>query len=173
MILNLYNLQDTMAQFNVVGVPIKAGKKIDLGSPIAPIDDEGRKILQDMADQFHQRFRDVVLENRQRVDRQRSDQFRRPGLHRLPGRRTRTGRLRRLPERRHRRGGPPGRLPARHRHVLPPRATIGPARSMPSRPTFLAKRAGAAEPAGTRPQPAADLPLSVAGRADHGKAGGK
>ena len=67
-ILNLYNLQDTMAQFNVVGVPVKAGKRIDLGSPIAPIDDDGRKILQDMADQFHQRFRDVVLQNRQRVD---------------------------------------------------------------------------------------------------------
>ena len=67
-ILNLYNLQDAMAQFNVVGVPIKAGKKIDLGSPIASIDDEGRKILQDMADQFHQRFREVVLQNRQHVD---------------------------------------------------------------------------------------------------------
>jgi protease-4 len=66
-ILNLYNLRDTMAQFNVIGVPIKAGKKIDLGSPIAAIDEDGRKILQEMADQFHQRFRDVVLENRPRV----------------------------------------------------------------------------------------------------------
>ena len=66
-ILNLYNLHDTMAQFNVVGVPIKAGKKIDLGSPIDAIDAEGRKILQEMADQFHKRFRDVVLENRPRV----------------------------------------------------------------------------------------------------------
>ncbi|HEX4141932.1 MAG TPA: S49 family peptidase [Pirellulales bacterium] len=66
-ILNLYNLRDTMAQFNVIGVPVKAGKKIDLGSPIDAIDEEGRKILQDMADQFHDRFRDIVLQNRKRV----------------------------------------------------------------------------------------------------------
>ncbi|HEY1785089.1 MAG TPA: S49 family peptidase [Pirellulales bacterium] len=66
-ILNLYNLRDTMAQFNVIGVPIKAGKKIDLGSPIDALDEEGRKILQEMADQFHHRFRDVVLANRPHV----------------------------------------------------------------------------------------------------------
>ena len=60
-ILNLYNLQDTMAQFNVLGAPIKAGKKIDLGTPITALDDEGRQLLQTMADAFHDRFQRVVV----------------------------------------------------------------------------------------------------------------
>ena len=37
-ILNVYNLQDLMAQFNIVGIPIKAGKNVDLGSPVKAID---------------------------------------------------------------------------------------------------------------------------------------
>jgi protease-4 len=67
-ILNVYNLQDMLAQFNIVGVPVKAGKNIDLGTPIKAIDDEGRKLLQNMADEFHQRFRNVVLTSRPQVD---------------------------------------------------------------------------------------------------------
>ena len=67
-ILNLYNLQDTMSQFNIAAEPIKAGKRIDLGSPIAALDDEGRKLLQSMADSFQQRFRRIVLEARNKVD---------------------------------------------------------------------------------------------------------
>ncbi|MES1213853.1 MAG: S49 family peptidase, partial [Singulisphaera sp.] len=35
-ILNLYNLEDAMGQFNVVGTPIKAGEHVDLGTPIKP-----------------------------------------------------------------------------------------------------------------------------------------
>jgi protease-4 len=60
-ILNLYNLEDAMAQFNIVGVPVKAGQHIDLGTPIAPQSDEAREILQRMVDEFHARFRDVVI----------------------------------------------------------------------------------------------------------------
>lgn len=67
-ILNVYNLQDLMAQFNIIGVPIKAGKNVDLGSPVKAIDPAGRKLLQDMADEFHQRFRNVVLSRRPQVD---------------------------------------------------------------------------------------------------------
>ncbi len=67
-ILNVYNLQDLMAQFNIVGIPIKAGKNVDLGSPLKAIDAAGRKLLQDMADEFHQRFRSVVLSRRPLVD---------------------------------------------------------------------------------------------------------
>jgi protease-4 len=63
-ILNLYNMQDTMAQFNVVGVPIKSGKKIDVGSPVAALEPEDRQLLQTMADSFHERFRRVVREAR-------------------------------------------------------------------------------------------------------------
>ena len=67
-ILNVYNLQDLMAQFNILGVPIKAGANIDLGSPIKALSDEKRSLLQTMADEFHARFRDVVLQNRPDVD---------------------------------------------------------------------------------------------------------
>lgn len=67
-ILNVYNLQDLMAQFNIVGIPVKAGKNIDLGTPIKALEPEGRKLLQAMADEFHQRFRDVVLQARPEVD---------------------------------------------------------------------------------------------------------
>ncbi|MBX7168201.1 MAG: S49 family peptidase [Pirellulales bacterium] len=59
-ILNLYNLQDTMNQFNVLGVPIRAGENIDLGSPIREIPEEGRAILQQMANEFHDRFKQSV-----------------------------------------------------------------------------------------------------------------
>ncbi|HEY5314116.1 MAG TPA: S49 family peptidase [Pirellulales bacterium] len=67
-ILNLYNLQDAMAQFNIIGSPIKSGKKIDVGSPIVAIDEEGRQLLQSMADAFHDRFRQVVLSSRHAVN---------------------------------------------------------------------------------------------------------
>ncbi len=67
-ILNVYNLEDLLAQFNILGVPIKAGPNIDLGSPIKRLSDEKRKLLQDMADEFQMRFRDVVLESRHDVD---------------------------------------------------------------------------------------------------------
>jgi protease-4 len=67
-ILNVYNLQDLMGQFNILGIPIKAGSNIDLGSPIKELSPEKRKLLQDMADEFHARFRSVVLKGRPNVD---------------------------------------------------------------------------------------------------------
>lgn len=67
-ILNTYNLQDTMAQFNIVGAPIKAGKNVDLGTPIKAMEDNQRKILQTMADEFHDRFRRNVEQRRPDVD---------------------------------------------------------------------------------------------------------
>lgn len=59
-ILNLYNLQDAMAQFNVLGVPIKAGPLADLGTPIAGLEEDQRALLQTMADEFHARFRRTI-----------------------------------------------------------------------------------------------------------------
>jgi protease-4 len=63
-ILNLYNLEDAMAQFNIVGVPIKSGEHIDLGTPIAAQSDAARDILQRIAEEFHARFREVVIMGR-------------------------------------------------------------------------------------------------------------
>jgi len=74
-ILNHYNMQDAMAQFNVVGAPIKAGKNIDLGTPIAPLGDEQRKVLQAMADEFHERFKNVVAQGRPEVNQDLKSNF--------------------------------------------------------------------------------------------------
>jgi protease IV len=63
-ILNLYNLNDAMAQFNVVAAPIKSGENIDIGSPITALGDERRRLLQSMADEFHARFRDAIVTTR-------------------------------------------------------------------------------------------------------------
>jgi protease IV len=74
-ILNVYNLQDLMAQFNIVGVPIKSGKNVDLGTPAKALDPEGRKLLQNMADEFHQRFKNIVMSRRPQVDPQNGTTF--------------------------------------------------------------------------------------------------
>jgi len=63
-ILNLYNLEDMMAQFNIIGVPVKAGTQVDIGSPIRRMPAQSRELLQTMADQMHARFRDSVLASR-------------------------------------------------------------------------------------------------------------
>jgi len=68
-ILNLYNLQDAMAQFNLFPQPIKAGEQMDMGSQLGPLSDEARQWLQGMADEFHGRFREVVLSSRHQVPR--------------------------------------------------------------------------------------------------------
>lgn len=74
-ILNLYNLQDTMMQFNIAGTPIKAGQHVDLGTPIEPMAAEGRQILQQVAGQFHERFKEVVREGRPQHDPSRQEDF--------------------------------------------------------------------------------------------------
>lgn len=67
-ILNLYNLRDTMAYFNVIGQFIKAGPNIDMGTTASALTPETRKLLQAMADEFHTRFRQVVEQGRPDVE---------------------------------------------------------------------------------------------------------
>lgn len=67
-VLNVYNLQDLMAQFNILGGPVKAGQNIDLGSPVKALDEPQKQLLQDMANEFHRRFRDIVRQQRPAVD---------------------------------------------------------------------------------------------------------
>lgn len=52
-ILNLFNLRDLMAQFNVIPQPVKAGANIDIGSSARALTPEEKKILQAMADEYH------------------------------------------------------------------------------------------------------------------------
>lgn len=74
-ILNLYNLRDALMQFNIIGTPVKAGAHVDLGTPIKDMDDEGREILQRIADQYHARFREVVRATRPEHDPGREEDF--------------------------------------------------------------------------------------------------
>ncbi len=55
-ILNLFNLQDLMAQFNVIPQPVKAGELTDIGTSARPIKPEEKALLQAMADEFHGRI---------------------------------------------------------------------------------------------------------------------
>lgn len=51
-ILNLFNLQDLMAQFNVLPQPIKAGALTDIGTSARKLTEPEKYLLQTMADEF-------------------------------------------------------------------------------------------------------------------------
>ncbi|QDV69780.1 Putative signal peptide peptidase SppA [Rosistilla carotiformis] len=68
-ILNLYNLEDAMAQFNVSGQTIRAGKFVDIGSPERFLEEDEEELLTEIAEQYNERFREVVLQSRQRIHR--------------------------------------------------------------------------------------------------------
>jgi protease-4 len=63
-ILNLYNLQEAMGQFSIIGVPVTSGPKIDIGTPVEAATPAERRILTDIAKQFHQRFIELVRQRR-------------------------------------------------------------------------------------------------------------
>lgn len=63
-ILNVYNLEDTLGQFNILPVPIKAGNLIDLGSPERAMPKNERAVLESIANAYHQRFIDRVKASR-------------------------------------------------------------------------------------------------------------
>jgi protease-4 len=66
-ILNLYNLQDTSGQFNVLPLPVTSGKKIDIGSPMRPMEAEERELLEQIAKEFHERFTSELRRSRPQV----------------------------------------------------------------------------------------------------------
>ena len=55
-ILNLFNLRDLMAQFNVIPQPIKSGNMTDIGTSARALTDAEKAILQSMADEFHKQL---------------------------------------------------------------------------------------------------------------------
>jgi protease IV len=65
---NSYNLRDLMAQFNVIPQTVKAGTNIDMGSVNQAIPPETRKMLQQMADEYHHRFKQIVQTARPKID---------------------------------------------------------------------------------------------------------
>lgn len=67
-VLNLYNLRELMAQFNVLSQGIKSGELIDMGSPLRNLPEESKRLLQKMADEYHRRFIQVVREARPQTE---------------------------------------------------------------------------------------------------------
>jgi protease-4 len=63
-IFNHFNLQDAMAQFNIMPAPVKAGENIDMGSVTQPLDPKTRELLQEIAEGFRKRFTDRVTHRR-------------------------------------------------------------------------------------------------------------
>ncbi len=63
-VFNHFNLQDAMAQLNLVSDPVKAGAKIDMGTVTTPLDDETRALLQKMADAYRDHLQGRIKERR-------------------------------------------------------------------------------------------------------------
>ncbi len=63
-VFNHFNLQDAMAQLNLVSDPVKSGAKIDMGTVTAPLDDETRRLLQQMADSYRDHLHRRIKERR-------------------------------------------------------------------------------------------------------------
>ncbi len=67
-VLNLFNLRDLMAQFNVIPQPIKAGANVDIGSSARPLTDADKALLQAMADEFHLKLKAEITRSRPGVN---------------------------------------------------------------------------------------------------------
>jgi protease-4 len=63
-ILNLFNMEDMLAQMNIIGVPIKAGEQVDMGSPTRRIPEESRQLFDTIAEQFQTRFHERIARQR-------------------------------------------------------------------------------------------------------------
>jgi len=66
-ILNSYNLQDAMGQFNIVARPVKAGSRVDAASPVRPLEPEELAMLQGLASGFHDRLKREIHRARPKV----------------------------------------------------------------------------------------------------------
>jgi protease IV len=67
-VLNLYNLQDFMGTFNIRSRSVRSGPNIEMGAAAEDLPAEVRAQLQAMADEFRERFREVVRGRRPQVD---------------------------------------------------------------------------------------------------------
>lgn len=63
-ILNLFNLQDLMAQFNILPQPIKSGPLTDIGSSARKLREGEEYLLQTMANEFHTQLKAAVQQAR-------------------------------------------------------------------------------------------------------------
>ena len=65
-----FNAKGLMEKIGIEDETIKAGDKKDLWSPFRPSTEEERKIMQNMLDDFHGKFMDVVAEGRKELTRE-------------------------------------------------------------------------------------------------------
>lgn len=66
-ILNLFYMELAMEQWNVFGTPIKAGDRIDMGTPIRKMTAEEKQQLTAMAREYHAQFKQAVVTGRPQV----------------------------------------------------------------------------------------------------------
>lgn len=66
-ILNLYNMEDALGQYNITAIPVKTGTRIDAGSPVRTMEEDERNALQSLADSFQDRFVQRVKQTRLRL----------------------------------------------------------------------------------------------------------
>jgi protease-4 len=67
-VINLYNMSDTLEQQNIQPTPIRAGDHVDIGSPVKKMSNDAAAIMQEIATEFHNRFRDAVTASRPNVE---------------------------------------------------------------------------------------------------------
>jgi protease IV len=72
-VLNVYSLQEMFPQQNILPETIRSGDFVDMGSPVKVISEDGEKMLQGIADEFHARFQDAVLQARPNVEKDNLD----------------------------------------------------------------------------------------------------
>lgn len=66
-ILNLFNLKEMLSQANILTQEVKAGKHIDMGTPLRNLPADVKEMLEKMAKEYHERFIDAVKQTRPRV----------------------------------------------------------------------------------------------------------
>jgi len=66
-----FNAKGLMEKIGIEDETIKAGDKKDLWSPFRPSTEEEREIMQNMLDDFHGKFMDIVAEGRKELTRER------------------------------------------------------------------------------------------------------
>ncbi|MCI0738113.1 MAG: S49 family peptidase [Gemmataceae bacterium] len=65
---NSYNLRDFIGLVNILPQSVKAGPNIDMGSTAQALTPEAKNLLQQIADDFHGRFKAIVLKSRPKVN---------------------------------------------------------------------------------------------------------
>jgi protease-4 len=66
--LNLYFAREAMAYFNFFDDSIRAGKHIDMGSPVRKVSEDEKKMFEAMAQTYHEQFQQVVRRGRPRLE---------------------------------------------------------------------------------------------------------